>query len=165
MAALAAGAATAPAQTIEDIETAEEAVVAAWEQTPLMFRTAILADTPPQGFGIYYERAHNEYAPGEPIVVCAEPVGYAWRENADGSYTFGFDVDLLLKTTDGTVVGGQDDFEHLELTSYAKNREFMLTLTLSLDGAPAGDYVVQYTTRDIASDKSGVISLPFSIRE
>jgi hypothetical protein len=144
---------------------AEEAVIVAWEQTPLIFRTAVLADKPPEGFGIYYERAHNEYAPGEPIVVYAEPVGYAWRENPDGTYTFGFDVDLLLKTTDGAIVGGQENFQHLELTSYARNREFMLTLTLTVDGAPAGDYVVEYTTRDIASDKAGVISLPFSIVE
>lgn len=155
----------ATAQSIEAIEAAEDAVVQAWEQTPLAFRTAIIADTPPEGFGIYIERAHNEFAPGEPVVIYAEPIGYAWHENDDGTYTFGFDVDLLLKTPDGHVVGGQENFQHLELTSRARNREFMLTLTLTVDGAPPGDYVVEYTTRDIASDKAGVISLPFSIVE
>ena len=155
----------AAAQTLDDIELAEEAVIDAWRQTPLAFRTAVIVDAPPQGFGVFHERAHNEFAPGEPIVIYSEPVGYAWRENPDGTYTFGFDVDLLLKKTDGEIVGGQENFQHLELTSRARNREFMLTLTLTVDGAPPGDYVVEYTTRDIASDKAAVISLPFSIVE
>lgn len=155
----------ATAQTLDDIELAEEAVIDAWRLTPLTFRTAVIVDAPPQGFGVYRERANNEFAPGEPIVIYAEPVGYSWRENPDGAYTFGFDVDLLLKTTDGAIVGGQENFQHLELTSRARNREFMLTLTLTVDGAPPGDYVVEYTTRDIASDKTAVISLPFSIVE
>jgi hypothetical protein len=155
----------AAAQSLGDIERAEATVIEAWRQTPLAFRTAVIVDAPPQGFGIYHERAHNEFAPGEPIVIYAEPVGYAWRENPDGAYTFGFDVDLLLKTSDGAIVGGQENFQHLELTSRARNREFMLTLTLTVDGAPPGDYIVEYTTRDIASDKAGVISLPFSIVE
>ena len=49
------------------------------------------------------------------------------------------------------------------LTSHAKNHEFMLAITLDLTGADPGKYVLEYTTRDIASDKSAVISLPFSI--
>lgn len=156
---------TTAAQTLGDIELAEEAVIAAWQRTSLTFRTAVIVDAPPEGFGIYQERAHNEFAPGEPVVIYAEPVGYAWHENPDGTYTFGFDVDLLLKKTDGAIVGGQENFQHLELTSRTRNREFMLTLTLTVDGAPPGDYVVEYTTRDIASEEAAVISLPFSIVE
>ena len=150
--ALAAAATVSPlaAQTLDAIEEAEEAVV-------------VVADTAPEGFGIYLERAHNEFAPGEPVIVYAEPVGYGWHENDDGTYTFGFDIDLLLKRPDGAVVGGQENFQHLELTSRVRNREFMLTLTLTVDGAPPGAYVVEYTARDIASDKQGVIALPFFI--
>ena len=163
--ALAAAATVSPlaAQTLDAIEEAEEAVVVVWERTPLVFRTAVIADTAPEGFGIYLERAHNEFAPGEPVIVYAEPVGYGWHENDDGTYTFGFDIDLLLKRPDGAVVGGQENFQHLELTSRVRNREFMLTLTLTVDGAPPGAYVVEYTARDIASDKQGVIALPFFI--
>jgi hypothetical protein len=153
------------AQTLDAIDEAEAAVIAAWEETPLMFRTAIIADTRPQGFGLYHERAHNEFAPGEPVIVYAEPIGYAWHENPDGTYTFGFDVDLLLKSGDGVVLAQQNDFEHLELTSRGRNREFMLVLTLTVEDAPPGRYVVEYTARDIASDKAGTISLPFFIAE
>jgi hypothetical protein len=153
------------AQSLDAIEAAEEAVIEAWEQTPLTYRTAVFVASDPAGYGVYNERADGNFAQGEPIVIYAEPVGYAWQENDDGTYSFGFDVDLLLKTAGGAIVGGQENFQHLELTSRARNREFMLTLTLTVDGAPPGDYVVEYTTRDIASDKSGVISLPFSIVE
>jgi hypothetical protein len=38
-----------------------------------------------------------------------------------------------------------------------------MSLNLDLDGAPPGGYVVQYTLDDIASAKSGQLSLPFTI--
>ena len=36
-------------------------------------------------------------------------------------------------------------------------------LDLDLTGADPGSYVIEYTARDIASDKSAVISLPFTL--
>ncbi|WP_127520295.1 hypothetical protein [Mesorhizobium sp. Z1-4] len=153
----------ASGQTLDDIVTAEEAVIAAWQQTPLTFRTSLFADSKPQGFGIYVERAHNEYAPGEPIIVYAEPVGYGWHESPDGTYTFGFNVDFLLKDDEGRIVAGQENFQQLELNSRFRNREFMLVLTLTVDGAPAGSYTIEYRVRDVASDKEGTIALPFHV--
>ena len=157
------GGSVAGAQDLAAIERAEAQLVAAWEASPILFRTAAFVSEPPGGYGIYKERPSPSFAPGEPIMVYAEPVGYGWSENADGTFTFGFAIDLLIKKPDGTVVGGQENFQKVELTSRARNREFMLTLTLNLDGAPAGDYVLEYRTRDIASEKAGVISMPFRI--
>ncbi len=154
----------ANAQSLADIERAEAAVITAWEQTPLSFRRAIFV-TEASGYGVYKERANAQFKPAEPLLVYSEPVGYAWKENGDGTFSFGFDVDLLLKTSTGEIVGGQENFQHLVMTSKARNREFMLTLTLTLTGAPAGDYVVEYRTRDAFGAKSGMISLPFSIVE
>lgn len=151
-------------QDLAAIEKAEAAVVAVWLAAPVTFRRALFVAEPPLGFGIYKERQGRVFGPGEPLVVYAEPVGYGWLENADATFTFGFAVDLLVKTAAGKVVAGQENFRRLELTSRARNREFMLTLTLEIEGAPPGDYVLEYRTRDIASDKAGVISLPFTIR-
>lgn len=153
------------AQTLEAVDKAEERVVEAWLATPLTFRRALFVSEPPAGFGIFSQKEDSVFHQGEPLVVYAEPVGYAWRENGDGTYSFGFDIDLLLKSVDGSILGGQENFQHLELTSFARNREFMLTLTLDVNDAPPGDYVVEYRTRDIASDKEETISLPFSISE
>jgi hypothetical protein len=154
----------ANAQSLADIERAEAAVLNVWEQTPLSFRRAVFV-TEANGFGVYKERENAQFKPGEPLLVYSEPVGYAWKDNGDGTFSFGFNVDLLLKTSSGEIVGGQENFQQLVLTSKARNREFMLTLTLTLTGAPAGDYVVEYRTRDAFGAKSGMISLPFSIVE
>jgi hypothetical protein len=39
----------------------------------------------------------------------------------------------------------------------------MLKLTLNLNEAPAGDFVLEYVVRDAYSDKTALISLPFAI--
>lgn len=147
----------------EDLAAAEDRLLEAWTALPLGFRTAVLVDGAPGGYGMYRQKEPGRYLSGEPVVVYAEPYGYGWIENADGTFTFGFDVDLLLKTARGDVIADQDNFQRLALTSRARNREFMLTITLTIDGAPPGDYVVEYRTRDIASPKEGAFSLPFSI--
>ncbi|MGJ3262437.1 MAG: hypothetical protein ACFE0R_04300 [Salinarimonas sp.] len=156
-------AAPAAAATLDDLAKAEAALVAVWQEVPLSFRTTTFVTGSPVGFGVYEARETSVFAPGEPLVVYAEPVGYLWGEAGDGRYTFGFDVDLLIKRPDGSIVGGRESFQRLELTSRARNREFMLTLTLTLDGIAPGDYLLEYRTRDIASDKAGTISLPFTI--
>lgn len=153
---------SANAQSLTEIEQAEAAVVAAWEKTPLAFRRAVFA-TEANGFGVYKERETAQFKPGEPLLVYAEPVGYAWKDNGNGTFSFGFDVDLLLKTSKGEIVGGQENFQQLVLVSSAKNREFMLTLTLNVTGAPADDYVVEFRTRDAFGPKVATISLPFTI--
>lgn len=162
VALLVAGAANA--QSLADIERTEAAVVEAWERAPLAFRRTLFV-TEADGFGVYKERANAVFGSGEPLLIYAEPVGYAWKDNGDGTFSIGFNVDLLLKTTGGKIVAGQENFQKLVLVSRARNREFMLTLKLNLTGAPAGDYVVEYRTRDAFGDKSAIISLPFTIAQ
>ena len=153
---------TAEAQSLVEIEKAESAVIAVWEMTPLTFRRALFV-TEANGFGVYRERPAGPFTGGEPLLVYAEPVGYSFKDNEDGTYAFGFDVDLIVKTSTGKIVAGQDNFQKLMLVSRAKNREFMLTLTLDLQDAPPGDYIVEYRTKDAFGPKVATISLPFSI--
>ena len=169
MAALAAAvamlAAPAMAQSLSDIEKAEAAVVEAWSAAPLAFRTAVFVDEAPQGFGLYNPRADAAFKPGEPIIVYAEPVGYGWTDNGNGTYGFGFTVDLAIKNAEGGILASQENYQRAEFVSRARNRELMLTFTLTLDGAPPGDYVVEYLLHDIAGDKQGTVSLPFTLAE
>ena len=151
------------AQSLDDIVKAEKAVDAAWSQSPLRFRQAFFVSETPTGFGIYKQRPDAPFKVGDKLIVYAEPVGYGWKPNDDGTATFGFDVDVAVKSPDGKVLFNQANFSHLALTSHARNHEFMLALTLDLSGADPGQYVLEYTTRDIASDKSAVISLPFTL--
>lgn len=150
------------AQDLDKLSQAEAAVERAWGELPITFRKAVLVDSA-FGFGVYEERQDAKFKGDDPIIVYAEPVGYEWQDNGDGTYSFGFDVDLLIKTPDGQIVTGQENFQKLELRSRAKNKEFMATLTLTLTGAPAGEYIVEYNMRDIASSKSGKISVPIEV--
>ncbi|HYM73651.1 MAG TPA: hypothetical protein VET89_11760 [Stellaceae bacterium] len=151
------------AQTLEEIDKREAAVMEAWAATPLSVRRAIFVDGHPDGFGQYTERSSNTFKKGEKLVTYAEPVGYGWTDIGDGMVRFGFKVDFLLKSPDGKVLAGQDDFADLSQQSHARNREFMVILTLNVSGAPAGDYVIEYKLRDVTGAKTGTFSQPFKI--
>ncbi|RYE87042.1 MAG: hypothetical protein EOP19_05305 [Hyphomicrobiales bacterium] len=152
------------AQSIDALVAAEQQVAAAWDATPLTFRKTLFA-TGIEAYGVYTEKQGSVFAPGEPIVVYAEPVGYGYTTDAAGKYTFGFDFDLVVKTADGDVVAGKDGFAHFALVSTVQNREFLVSLTLTLNEAPAGNYVLEYLARDIASDETATITMPFTIAE
>jgi hypothetical protein len=151
------------AQSLDEIEKRDAAVVEAWQTAPLTVRHAVFVSEHPTGFGIYKERASNIFKPGEKLAVYAEPVGYGWKRLGDGLFEFGFVVDFLVKSADGEILAGKQDFARLVQRSHVRNREFMLTLDLDLTGATPGNYVVQYALHDIASDKSTSFDLPFKI--
>jgi hypothetical protein len=163
--ALLVAASASRAQSLQEIDRREAAVVEAWEKTPLTMRRVVFVAEPPAGFGQFVERKSNIFKPGEKLVAYAEPVGYGWKESGKGSFEFGFNVDFLVKTREGKVLAGQENFAKLTEMSRARNREFMVTLTMNVTGAPPGDYVLEYKLRDLASDKSTVIDLPFKIAE
>lgn len=152
------------AQSLEALDAAEAQVAQVWEETPLTFRKALFADKI-DAFGVYEPKQGTVFSPGEPIVVYAEPVGYGYQSNDDGTYSFGFDFDLVVKTAEGQIMGGQEKFARTELKSRVQNKEFLVTLTLSLDGAPAGNYVLEYLAQDIASDETATITMPFTIAD
>lgn len=150
------------AQDANKLAEAEAAYEAAWLELPITFRKVVLVNKA-SGFGLYEQRKDAVFKGNEPIVVYAEPIGYAWKDNGDGTFAFGFNIDLLVKTPEGKIVAGQENFQKFELTSRAKNKEFIVTLTLNFTGAPPGDYVIEYTTRDVASSKTGKMSIPITI--
>ena len=158
------GAAPASAQTLDALVAAEQQVAAAWDAMPLTFRKTLFASGI-EAYGVYTPKDGSSFAPGEQIVVYAEPVGYGYRTNADGTFGFGFNFDLVVKTEDGEIVAGKDQFATFELTSNTQNREFLVSLTLTLNEAPAGNYVLEYLAHDIASDETATISMPFTISE
>ncbi|HZK88753.1 MAG TPA: hypothetical protein VFC56_01265 [Stellaceae bacterium] len=154
---------TGNAQTLGEIDRREAAVVEAWTATPLTLRKAFFVAKHPDGFGQYLERSGNAFKPGEKLVAYAEPVGFGWKDIGNGEYEFGFKVDFLVKSPDGKVLTGQEDFADLGEKSHARNREFMVVLTLDVEGASPGDYVLEYKLHDITSDKTASFNLPFKI--
>ena len=161
--ALPLGVLPATAQDLAAYDRAEAAAIAAWDQMPLTARSVTFVTREAEGFGLYDPRASAVFAPSEPLILYAEPMGFGWRGNGDGTWTFGFSIDVVLRDGAGAIVASQPAFQRQELTSRARNREFYLTLTLNMTGAPAGDYALEYIVHDLASDKIGTIARTFSI--
>ncbi len=154
---------TGQAQTLQEIDRRDAAVFEAWNATPLTIRKAVFVSEHPRGYGEYVERSNNVFKPGEKLVAYAEPVGYGWKDIGNGNYQFGFKADFLIKSVDGKVLGGQENFADLTQTSRAHNREFMVVLNLNLSDAPPGEYLLEYKLHDVTSDKATTFQMPFKI--
>lgn len=150
------------AVTTADIDKLRDSVAAVWEKASLSVRRAMFVSRPAPVFGDYDSRAGNVFKPGEKLVTYAEPVGYTWKPNGE-RFDFGLVVDFEIKSADGRVLGGQDKFGEFRMASRAKVQEFMLNLTLSLDGAAPGSYVLRYTLHDINGPKTFSFEQPFVI--
>ena len=149
---------------IEAIDALGQATDSLWEQAPLTFRRTLWVAAPPNGFGAYNPRETNIYAAGDQMIIYAEPVGFGWEKTGD-LWQMNMAVDLAIKSKDGEVLLTKEDFQKLSIASRVRNREFMTTLTLTLNGIPAGEYIADTTLRDQVTGKSGTMSLPFVIKE
>jgi opacity protein-like surface antigen len=148
---------------IEAMAALDAATDALWEQAPLTFRRVLWVAGPPEGFGVYNARETNVYASGDQMIVYAEPVGFGWDQTGD-IYQMNLAIDLVIKSKDGEELLRKDDFQKLSIGSRVRNREFMATLTLTLTGIPAGEYIADATLRDVVTGKKGTMSLPFVIK-
>lgn len=149
---------------IEAIAALDAATDALWAQSPLVFRRALWVAGPPNGFGAYNPRETNVYAAGDQMIVYAEPVGFGWNKTGD-IWQMNMAVDLAIKSKAGEVLLTKADFQKLSIASRLRNREFMTTITLTLNGIPAGEYIADTTFRDQVTGKKGTMSLPFVIKE
>ncbi|MEA1833746.1 hypothetical protein U8607_16805 [Methylobacterium durans] len=144
-------------------EAAERAASEAWERLPFSTRRAMFVTRKAALYGDYDARGSNVFAPGEPLVSYVEPLGFAYRKSGD-LYTFEGTIDFAIRTKSGEELGSQKAFQSYSLTSHARAREFFLNLTITLDGAPAGDYVLAVTLNDTVRKMSTEIEQPFTIR-
>src|SRR4051794_7080448 len=97
-------------QSLQEVENAQAALIAAWEKTPLTMRRALFVAKKAQGFGQFEERSSNVFKAGEPLVAYAEPVGYGWEDVGNGLFGFGFAGGFLVKAPGGKIFGGEPGF-------------------------------------------------------
>jgi hypothetical protein len=148
--------------TLKDLDQLQQDVIDAWEKMPLVVRrTLFVTETPPM-LGAYSERRSNVFKTGEKLLTYMEPVGYTWTQRGS-MFDFGLSADFILKSADGKILGGQDNFAKVSLSSRAKLQELMFNLTMSLDGVDPGKYILEYTLHDQGSDKSVTVDQPFTI--
>jgi hypothetical protein len=148
---------------VEAIDALDSAQSLLWERSPLVFRRTLWVAKMPLGFGAYIARDTNVYTAGDQMIAYVEPVGFSWRKAGDGWQT-DFSIDVSIKDKDGNEVYSRKNSQMLAISSHAQNREFIVHLSYTPTGLPAGEYTVATTLNDVVSGKSGTFSLPFVIR-
>jgi len=152
------------APTLADLETAENAIANLWSQLPYTARHVMFVSHKAELYGGYEQRPSNVFIQGEKLLTYLEPVGYGWKPLDAGMFTFGVTTDFEILTPSGKVLAGQRAFQKVDLASHYKNREFFVSLTLTIDGIEPGDYVLAYTLHDNVSGKSTRVEQPFTIK-
>jgi len=122
------------------------------------------------GYGVYEERLSSTFAPGEEIVLYAEPVGFSYKPvvsnitNGETQYLMNFTADLVITDTEGNVPGGFQDLPISEIISHHQNKEVNLVITLSQSSPfPEGNYELLYTVHDEPSGNTFEISKDITI--
>jgi hypothetical protein len=155
--------ATAPI-SIKDLDALQLAVIDAWERMPLIVRRAVFVTEKPQIIGAWSERPSNVFKAGDPMITYVEPVGYTWKRRGD-LFDFGLTADVVIKSSDGKILGGQENFAHVSFSNRIKLQEFMLNLTMSAGGLVPGKYVLEYKLHDQGSDKVATFAQQFTIAQ
>ncbi|SDQ78638.1 hypothetical protein [Pseudovibrio sp. Tun.PSC04-5.I4] len=151
------------AQLTPNFVTAQSAYNTAWKQQSLVFTSAKFIALPAKGYGSYTPLVSAEFQSGDPLIVYAEPLGYAYQEQ-NGQFMIDLSVDFELRNTTGQVLASQDDFAELHSESFSRIREYQSSLSFNLQGLQAGEYVLKVRFNDENSEKSGSFELPFLMK-
>ena len=149
--------------SLQAIETARAAVSEALSKAPLSFRRILFVRAVPEGFAAYKPRDTTSFAQGEPLIVYAEPIGVAWKQDGD-EFSSKLTVDFEIRTPDGKVLAGQKGFGEFSLEAREPPLDYMSHIKLDVSGAPAGSYILGLTIHDANSGKSSTKDLPFEIK-
>lgn len=147
---------------LEVLAVKRQAVIAQWEVMPMAARKVMFVVVRPSLYGTEIERPTHVFAKGEPLITYIEPVGYGWKPDG-ATLQFGFNVDMIVKEPDGTIIGGKTDFAKFAFASGEKMTELMLDIKLDLTGVRPGDYILEYKLRDITSSKEVTTSQAFTV--
>lgn len=150
-------------QPEEAYKALNDAATDAWLQSPLGFRHTLLVAAPAPGYGAYSPRESNVFDGKTPLRFYAEPTGFGWARDGE-LYRIDLSIDFSLRSADGKPLGDQEDFQNFKIESRERVREMFFNLTLTLNGAPDGQYIVTFTVHDHATGKDGAFDVPFEIK-
>jgi hypothetical protein len=148
---------------LEAYNTIRKAALRIWEQGPLLFREALFVKAAPTGYGIYDPRPNTVFKPGEKLFIYVEPVGFTWKKEGGLNHAE-LVSDLILKDSEGKVLGEQAGFGTFTFNSRDNNMEVMTSLTIDFTEAPVGKYMAELKFTDKLGDKSASFELPFEIK-
>jgi hypothetical protein len=150
-------------QPEEAYKALNDAATDAWLQAPLGFRRTLLVAAPAQSYGAFSPRESAVFDGNTPLRFYAEPTGFGWVTDGE-LYRIDLSIDFSLRSADGKPLGEQKDFQNFKIESRERVREMFFNLTLTLNGAPDGRYIVTFTVHDHATGKDGSFDVPFEIK-
>lgn len=159
-----AKAAAKDGKDLEAYDTMRQATLKVWRSGPLLFRKAIFVKKAPAGFGVYDPHPDGIFKPGEKLYIYVEPVGFTWKDQ-DGLKHAQLVADLVLKDSEGTVLGEQEGFGTFTFDIREQITEVMTSLAFDFPEAPAGKYTAELKFTDKLGKKSATFELPFEIKK
>jgi len=122
---------------------------------------AVLVESPAGGYGMYDVRASNHYPVGATVYFYLEPKNFKYAD-VGSLHRFGSKADLLL-IKDGTIVFGKKDFLNMDFKSHYANKEINLSGNLTTGKSAPGKYTLEMSVRDIISNETVTVDMPFVI--
>ncbi|MEP0826131.1 MAG: cupredoxin domain-containing protein [Nitrososphaera sp.] len=157
---------------ILSLEEARQAYLLAWNNTAFnaTFNTFIEPGTA-LGYGVFEEHeSDNVFAPGEPIILYVEIVGFAHEpvlsEQGETLYHMAMTADYIISDDQGNELQRIPDVPAGDITSHRMNTELFFELTLTQESPfPEGDYVITYIIEDSVSGDTFEISKAVQIAD
>ena len=140
-----------------------DAATDAWLRAPLGFHRTLLVAAAAQSYGAFSPRENAVFDGATPLRFYAEPTGFGWETDGE-LYRIDLSIDVSLRSADGKPLGEQKDFQNFKIESRERVREMYFNLSLTLNGAPDGRYIVTFTVHDHATGKDGSFDMPFEIK-
>lgn len=151
-----AGAAVEKGQHAQAIDALEGALAAVREAAPLTIESFMLVGREAKQFGDFAPRTNTKFAADEPILFYMEPKNLVYGR-LGAQYVPSFEVDLEIIDASGESVASKEAFGSFRLPSMSPVQDLFLNLSVSLTGAPPGDYIIRLTVRDLNSTKKASV--------
>ncbi|ODS55624.1 MAG: hypothetical protein ABS40_10765 [Agrobacterium sp. SCN 61-19] len=140
--------------------------LAAFSQSlPLTVARAVFITEVPKAYRAYSEKSEPVFVTGEKLITYVEVAGLKWRPAPDNQRESRFTVDLELTDDKGKTLALQKEFGNFTFTGHSDAIEVYTHLTLDVDGAKPGAYVLRYTVNDVIAERSTPFELPFTLKD
>jgi hypothetical protein len=146
------------------IAALQDALDAVRTEAPLSMEPFVIVSRPAALFGDIMPRKGASFAGTDELLFYMEPKNLVYKKDAGGAYAPGFDIDLEVIDAEGDVVASKKKFGSFKFASKSRLQDIYVNLTVTLNGAPAGDYKVRFTVRDINSDKVVQVEKPITMQ-
>jgi hypothetical protein len=140
------------------IEALEQALETVRTEAPLVLAAFTLVDRPAKLFGDYAARRDTVLGPSEPLQFYMEPKNLVCTLEAT------FKADVRILGADGALLFERADIGSWQFVSRSRVQDVYMNLELTLSGAPAGDYTVEFTVRDGNSSKIARVSQKVTLK-